>query len=429
MKLTIRRLRALEILDSRGRPTLAVEAELSDSTAAWAQVPSGASTGRHEALELRDGDPSRYAGQGVLRAVHNVESVISPALAGMDAEDLAAVDARMIELDGTENKSRLGANAILGASCAVARAAAMARRMPLWRFLGRDREPALPVPMVNILSGGLHADRNIDFQDFLAIPHGFSSFRAALEATVAVHRAAYRLLKASGYRLTGVADEGGWGPQVETNQRPLEILTQAIALAGFRPGEQFSIAVDVAASHFFRDGRYHLEAEQRTLDSEEMVVLLADWAARYPVLSIEDGLDQDDWSGWSRLTEQLGARVQILGDDLFTTHPERIERGIESRAANAVLIKMNQIGTLTETFQAIDRARQAGWLAVVSTRSGETEDAFVADLAVASGAGQFKPGSVTRSERLAKFNRLLEIEQRSGLFYPGTAVFSRFISR
>jgi enolase len=429
MKLAIRRLRALEILDSRGRPTLAVEAELSDSTTSWAQVPSGASTGRHEALELRDGDPARYAGQGVLRAVRHVEEVISPALAGMDAEDQAGVDARMIELDGTENKSRLGANALLGVSCAVARAVAAARRIPLWQHLARGRDAVLPVPMVNILSGGLHADRKIDFQDFLAIPHGFATFSAALEATVAVHRTVFGVLKESGYELTGVADEGGWGPQMETNERALEILMEAIERAGYRPGEQFSIAIDVAASHLFRDGRYHLQAEARTLGSGGMIALLAGWSARYPILSIEDGLDQDDWEGWKRLTETLGGRLQILGDDLFTTHPGRIERGIQTGAANAVLIKMNQIGTLTETFEAIDRARRAGWLAVVSTRSGETEDAFVADLAVASGAGQFKPGSVTRSERLAKFNRLLAIEQRSGLAYPGTAVFERFISR
>lgn len=429
MKLTIRHLRALEILDSRGRPTVAVEAELSDGTTAWAQVPSGASTGRHEALELRDGDPKRYAGEGVRRAVGNVEEILSPELAGSDAEDQAAIDRRMIELDGTENKSRLGANAILGVSCAVARAVARARRIPLWQHLSEGRRPLLPVPMVNILSGGLHADRNIEFQDFLVIPHGFSSFAAALEATVAVHRTVFRLLKERGYRLTGVADEGGWGPRADSNERPLEILAQAIEAAGYRPGEQVSIALDVAASHFYHEGGYELATEGRTLASDQMIERLADWARRYPVLSIEDGLDQDDWGAWSRLTRRLGKNVQILGDDLFTTNPRRLERGIALGAANAVLVKMNQIGTLTETFEVIDRASVAGMLAVISTRSGETEDAFVADLAVASGAGQFKPGSVTRSERLAKFNRLLEIEARAGLSYPGSAVFARFISR
>lgn len=429
MKLTLRQLRALEILDSRGRPTVAVEAELSDGTTAWAQVPSGASTGRHEALELRDGDPSRYGGEGVRRAVANVEEILSPELAGSDAEDQAAIDQRMIELDGTGNKSRLGANAILGVSCAVARAVACARGIPLWQHLGEGRRPVLPVPMVNILSGGLHADRNIEFQDFLVIPHGFSSFAAALEATVAVHRTVFRLLKERGYRLTGVADEGGWGPLADSNERPLEILAQAIEAAGYRPGEQISIALDVAASHFYHEGGYELATEGRTLTSDQMVERLADWARRYPVLSVEDGLDQDDWGAWSRLTRRLGETVQVLGDDLFTTNLRRLERGIALGAANAVLVKMNQIGTLTETFEVIDRARAAGMLAVVSTRSGETEDAFVADLAVASGAGQFKPGSVTRSERLAKFNRLLEIEERAGLPYPGSAVFARFISR
>lgn len=429
MRLRLRALRALEILDSRGRPTLAVEAELTDGTAAWAQVPSGASTGRFEAIELRDRDPARYNGEGVLTAVANVEQVLSPALTGMDAEDQAALDRRMVELDGTENKARLGANAILGVSCAVARAVARARRVPLWQLLAQGRRPVLPVPMVNILSGGLHADRNIEFQDFLVIPHGFSTFRAALEATVMVHRTVFRLLKARGYRLTGVADEGGWGPQAETNEKPLEILVQAIEAAGYRPGEQISIALDVAASHFYREGGYELATEGRTLDSERMIELLADWAQRYPVLSIEDGLDQEDWGGWSRLTRRLGSKLQILGDDLFTTNPRRLERGIALGAANAVLVKMNQIGTLTETFEVLEQARAARVLAVVSTRSGETEDTFVADLAVASGAGQFKPGSVTRSERLAKFNRLLEIEARTGLPYPGSSIFARFTSR
>ncbi len=429
MKQTIRRLRALQILDSRGRPTLAVEAELSSHVSAWAHVPSGASTGRHEALELRNGDPARFSGLGVSRAAAAVEQIIGPRLYGMDAENQTAIDEAMIALDGTPNKSRLGANAILGVSCAVARAVAAARRVPLWRSLGESRQACLPVPMVNILSGGLHAFRNIEFQDFLAIPHGFPSYSAALEAVVAIHRAAFDLLKARNYTLTGVADEGGWGPQFETNRMGLEILTEAIEKAGFRPAEQVSIAIDVAASHFHRGGRYYLRTEDRSLDAGEMIALLDEWSRRYPVLSIEDGLDQDDWEGWQRLTGALGSRLQILGDDLFTTDPARLELGIGLRAANAVLVKMNQVGTLTETFRVIDRAREAGLLAVISTRSGETEDSFLADLAVASGAGQIKPGSVTRSERLAKFNRLLEIEARFSLAYPGTEVFRRFISR
>jgi enolase len=428
MKLAIRRLSALEILDSRGRPTIAVEAELSNSVTAWAQVPSGASTGRHEALELRDGDPSRYAGEGVRRAVENVEKILAPELEGMDAEDLTGVDEKMIALDGTPDKSRLGANAILGVSCAVARAAAQARRVPLWQALAGDRRAVLPVPMVNILSGGLHAGRNIEFQDFLAIPHGFATFSEALEAVVAVHRATFGLLKDGGYPLTGVADEGGWGPLVEANERELEVLTEAIEKAGYRPREQISIAIDVASSHFYAGGRYHLKTENRVLSADQMIELLAGWSKRYPLLSIEDGLDQDDWEGWGRLTRRLGDTIQILGDDLFTTNPERLGKGIELRAANAVLVKMNQIGTLTETIRVIDRAREAGFLAVISTRSGETEDAFLSDLAVASGAGQIKPGSVTRSERLSKHNRLLEIEARSGLAYPGSAVFEKLTS-
>jgi enolase len=425
VKLAIQRLSALEILDSRGRPTVAVEAELSNSVAAWAQVPSGASTGRHEALELRDDDAAHYAGKGVRRAVENVERIIGPELSGMDAEDQQSIDERMIELDGTPNKSRLGANAILGVSCAVARAVAAARNLPLWQLLQGEREANLPVPMVNILSGGLHAGGNIEFQDFLAIPHGFDTFSEALEALTAIHRAAFDVIQKKGYRLTGVADEGGWGPHVETNEQALEILAQAIAEAGYRPGEQVSIAIDVASSHFYRDGQYHLKTENRLLSTEEMIELLDQWSRRYAVLSIEDGLREDDWEGWVRLNKKLGARLQVLGDDLFATNPGRLETGISRGAANAVLVKMNQIGTLTETFRVIDRAREARWLAVISTRSGETEDSFLADLAVASGAGQIKPGSVTRSERLAKFNRLLEIEARSKLAYQGRSVFQR----
>ncbi|HUG80847.1 MAG TPA: phosphopyruvate hydratase [Bryobacterales bacterium] len=425
MKLAIQRLSALEILDSRGRPTVAVEAELSNSVAAWAQVPSGASTGRHEALEIRDNDPARYAGKGVRRAVENVEKVLAPVLAGMDAEDQQSIDQRMIELDGTANKSRLGANAILGVSCAVARAVATARNLPLWQSLQGERDANLPVPMVNILSGGLHAGGNIEFQDFLAIPHGFDTFSEALEALTAIHRAAFDLIQQKGCRLTGVADEGGWGPYFETNEQALEILMQAIGEAGYRPAEQVSIAIDVASSHFYRDGQYQLKTENRLLSTEEMIELLDSWSRRYPVLSIEDGLQEDDWDGWVRLNRRLGARLQVLGDDLFATNPERLENGIRLGAANAVLVKMNQIGTLTETFRVIDRAREAGLLAVISTRSGETEDSFLADLAVASGSGQIKPGSVTRSERLSKFNRLLEIEARSKLAYQGSAVFRR----
>jgi enolase 1/2/3 len=345
----------------------------------------------------------------------------------MDAEAQPAIDGRMIELDGTQNKSKLGANAILGVSCAVARAVAAARKLPLWESLRQQRPANLPVPMVNILSGGLHAFRNIEFQDFLAVPHGFGTFSEALVALLDIHRATYETVKDRGYVLTGVADEGGWGPLVERNEIELEILTEAIERAGCRPGEQVSIAIDVASAHFYRDGSYHLATEGRVLSAEEMVDLMEQWCDRYPILSIEDGLDQDDWDGWCVFNQRLGGRIQVLGDDFFTTNPARLERGIEQQAANAVLVKMNQIGTLTETFQVIDRAREAGFLAVVSTRSGETEDAFLTDLAVASGAGQIKPGSVTRSERLSKYNRLLEIEKRSGLEYAGNEVFRRFL--
>lgn len=427
--MTIERLHALEILDSRGRPTVAVEAELRSGEKAWAQVPSGASTGKHEALELRDNDPSRYAGKGVRQAVDNVARILQPELAGLDAEDQRSLDRRMIEIDGTPNKSRLGANAILGVSCAVARAVAAARGVPLWQSLAGSRAANLPVPMVNILSGGLHASRNIEFQDFLAVPHGFATYSEALEALVAIHAKTFELIGQKGYVLTGVADEGGWGPHVPSNEVELEILTEAIEKAGYRPREQVSIAIDVASSHFYREGRYHLRTEGRVLTSDEMIDLLEDWSTRYPVLSIEDGLEEDDWDGWKQLNVRLGGKLQVLGDDFFTTNPARVTRGIESKAANAVLVKMNQIGTLTETFQVIDLARENNMLAVVSTRSGETEDAFLSDLAVASGAGQIKPGSVTRSERLAKFNRLLEIEARSELNYAGTEVFRRFISR
>ena len=420
MSLTIREIRALEILDSRGNPTVMVQVELSDATAASAKVPSGASTGSHEAIELRDGDSSRYAGKGVRQAVENITRVILPALRGANADDQAAVDRRMIELDGTPNKSRLGANAILGVSCAVARAVANSRRMSLWRYLAGERRAMLPVPMVNILSGGLHAGRNFEFQDFLAVPLGFATYAEALEAIVAVHRAARAVLEKRGYAMTGVADEGGWGPRLPTNETALDVMIEAIERASYHPGRQMAIAIDVAASHFSDEGKYELQTEGRSLTSAEMIDLLQGWVVRYPVVSIEDGLAEDDWTGWQRLTQALGERAQLIGDDLFATNPQRLERGIRERAANAVLVKMNQIGTLTETFQVIDRARAAGFRAVISARSGETEDDFLADLAVASGAGQIKVGSITRSERLAKYNRLLEIESSEAVDYLHT---------
>jgi enolase len=419
MPLTIARLRALEILDSRGNPTIQVEAILSDGASASAQTPSGASTGKHEAVELRDGDPARYAGKGVLRACANVEGEIARAVRGMNAEDQLALDRRMIEADGTEGKTRLGANAILGVSCAVARAVSCSRREPLWRTLasmGRgNRTPLLPVPMVNILSGGLHAGRQIEFQDFLAVAHGVASYAESLRAVAGIHREAARILSEIGRPAAGVADEGGWGPVLDSNEQALDILTRAIERAGYEPGAQVSIAIDAASSHFYSDGSYHLASEGRRLEAGQLIALYEQWAARYPVRSLEDGLDQDDWDGWVALTARLGGRLQLLGDDFFTTNPRRVRMGIERKAGNAVLVKMNQIGTLSETFEVLDLAREAGFQAVVSARSGETEDSFLADLAVASGAGQIKVGSVTRSERLAKYNRLLELERFGGL--------------
>jgi len=407
--LVVRNVRALEILDSRGNPTVSVTVELSDGTQATAQVPSGASTGKHEAVELRDGDPSRYAGKGVLRAVANVNDVLGPAIRGRGVEDQAALDHRLIEIDGTPDKSRLGANALLGISCACARSVAQSRRVPLWQSLPSGQTPKMPVPMVNIISGGLHAGSRIEVQDFLVIPHGFPDLAAALEGIVKVHRAAEGVLLEREYTLTGVADEGGWGPALESNQEALDILADAIARTGL--DDHFSIALDIAASHFHQDGRYHLKTENRTLTAAEMIQLLSDWTSNYPITSIEDGLEEDDWHGWRALTKKLGSRVQLVGDDLFTTNPERVRYGINIGAANAVLVKMNQIGTLTETFEVVRRAREAGYSAVISARSGETEDSLLADLAVACGTGQIKIGSVTRSERLSKYNRLLEIDR------------------
>ena len=410
----IESLDAWEILDSRGRPTIAVEATLENGVTAQAQVPSGASTGTHEAVELRDGDVKRYGGKGTRKAAANVREVIAPAVHGMDATDQATVDRHMIEL----GKSRVGANAILGVSCAVARAAAMARGVPLWKHLAGGRPARLPVPMVNIFSGGLHAGGNVEFQDFLALPNGLPSYSEALQAVVLIHASAREATERRGYRMTGVADEGGWGPPLPSNEAALELLTEAIERAGYKPGEQVSIAIDVAASHFHREGgQYDLKSEGRVLSTGGMIELLERWCARFPVISIEDGLFEDDWDGWRELTARLGAKAQLIGDDFFTTNPARVRRGIAERAANAVLVKMNQIGTLTETFEVVDMARAAGWRAVISARSGETEDSFLADLATAAGMGQIKVGSITRSERLSKYNRLLELEARAGLEY------------
>jgi enolase len=421
MSLRIRGLRAMEILDSRGNPTVEVECTLSDGTSARAQVPSGASTGRREALELRDADPLRFGGKGVLRAVANVETEIAQALLGADAEDQTNLDRLLVELDGTPGKSRLGANAILGVSCATARATAISKGIPLWQRLGEisGLRPCLPVPMVNIMSGGHHAGFNVELQDFLALPVGLSSFGQSLRAVREILYATKEILAERGLRMTGVADEGGWGPDLPSNEAALEVLTMAIERSGYRPGEQVAIAIDAAASHYHRDGAYHLQSEKRTLQPSELIDLYESWSRRFPIVSLEDGLDQDDEAGWRELTARLGSKMQVIGDDYLTTNPDRVRNSIKTNTANAVLVKMNQIGTLTETFEVVRLAAAAGWRAVVSARSGETEDSFLADLAVASGAGQIKVGSVTRSERLAKYNHLLWLERDSGLAWPG----------
>lgn len=400
----IQGVRALEILDSRGTPTVQAEVWLEDGTRASAHAPSGASTGRHEAVELRDGERARHGGKGVRQAVANVNEVLGPAVAGLDAANQKSVDAKLIEADGSENKGRLGANALLAVSCAVARAAARGRGVPLWQHLADGRRASLPVPMVNIISGGLHAGRNLEFQDFLVRPKGYANLSSALEAVTAVHRSTGQLLAERGCVLTGVADEGGWGPRLGSNEEAVSILHEAIAASG----ASMDIVLDVASTHFYEEGQYRLGGER--LSAEGMAELLEPWIDRYGVRSIEDPLAEDDWEGWKLLTARLGDRVRLVGDDLFVTNLARLERGIAERAGNAVLVKMNQIGTLTETFAVIDRAREAGFGAVVSARSGETEDSFLADLAVGSGAGEIKVGSTTRSERLAKYNRLLEIE-------------------
>ena len=410
MSSRIRTVDAWQILDSRGNPTLEARITLENGVTGSFQAPSGASTGKHEAVELRDGEGGRYLGKSVLKAVDNVRTEIADALIGLPADDQALIDRTLIELDGTENKGRLGANAILCASGAAARTAAADSGVPLWRYLAGDRSAAIPVPMVNILSGGLHAGRQLEFQDFLAVAHGFFSFAEAIEAITLTHRAMEALLAEQGFELTGVADEGGFGPRLASNRQALDLLLLAIERAGFEPGEQISVAIDAAASHFHRDGGYELRSEERWLSEDSMIDLLAEWVGSAPLLSIEDGLAEDSWEGWQQLTARIGDRCRLIGDDFFVTNPKRLERGIAEKAGNAVLVKMNQIGTLTETFEVIDRAREAGFSAVISARSGETEDSSLADLAIASGAGQIKVGSVTRSERLSKYNRLLEIE-------------------
>lgn len=410
---TIVELKAREVLDSRGNPTVEAEVTLEGGARGSAMVPSGASTGAHEALELRDGGP-RYAGKGVLRAVAAVNERIAPELIGYDALDQAGVDRAMLQLDGTPNKANLGANAILAVSLATARAAANALGLPLYRYLGGVQGLTLPVPLMNVINGGKHADNNVDFQEFMLVPAGATSFREALRMGVETFHALKGVLKGRGYN-TNVGDEGGFAPDLKSNVEAVEVLLQAIEKAGYKPGQEISLALDPASTEFYKDGKYRLEAENKTLSSEEMVAYWESWVGQYPIVSIEDGLAEDDWEAWKMLTERVGHKIQLVGDDLFVTNPARLAEGIEKGVGNAILVKVNQIGTLSETLEAIALAQRSGYNAVISHRSGETEDTFIADLAVAVNAGQIKTGSVSRSDRLAKYNQLLRIEDELGV--------------
>ena len=409
----IKGVRAREVLDSRGNPTIEVDVVLEDGSRGRAAVPSGASTGAHEAVELRDGDKSRFGGKGVLKAVSNVNERIAPAVAGMSVFDQSAIDTALIGLDGTPNKGNLGANAILGVSLAVAHAAATSARVPLYRYLCDDSPSLLPVPMFNILNGGRHAQDSTDFQEFMVVPLGMKTFRDAFRAGAEVYQALKDVLKGRGYS-TNVGDEGGFAPSLPSNKDAVEAVLAAIEAAGYRPGVDCFIGLDVAASELYEGGKYVLPREGVTLDSAQMVDYYAKWVASYPIVSIEDGMAEDDWEGWSLLMHKLGDRVQIVGDDLYTTNTARIKRGIDEGCTNSVLIKLNQIGTLSETLDAMEMARGAGWSNVISHRSGETEDTTIADLAVATAAGQIKTGAPARSERVAKYNRLLHIEEELG---------------
>ena len=416
---------AREILDSRGNPTVEADVYLSSGAHGRAAVPSGASTGEHEAVELRDGDAKRFNGKGVLEAVTNVNETIGPKLEGMDALDQLAVDYEMIELDTTPNKSNLGANAILAVSLAVARAAAADRGMPLYRYLGGPMAHVLPVPMMNILNGGAHASNNVDAQEFMVVPVGTDLFEDALRMGVEIFHALKKVLSEQGLS-TAVGDEGGFAPMLPSNEAALDAVVQAIEAAGYRPGQDAAIALDVAASELFEDGEYVFQKGDGTRRSAgEMIQLYGEWLDRYPIVSIEDGLGEDDWEGWAKLTEELGDRVQIVGDDLFVTSTERLAKGIEEDIANAILVKVNQVGTLTETLHCIELARVNGYGTVISHRSGETEDTFIADLAVATGAGQIKTGSASRTDRVAKYNQLLRIAEELDEFavYPGREIY------
>jgi enolase len=409
----ITKIHAREILDSRGNPTLEAEVTLDDGSFGRALVPSGASTGSKEAVELRDGDKTRYLGKGVLKAVANVNGPIAQAVQGLDASDQAALDRRLIDLDGTENKGRLGANALLGVSLANAHAMAASKKMPLWQHLANGRAPVLPVPMMNIINGGAHADNNVDLQEFMVLPVGFDSFSEALRCGTEIFHALKAVLKGRGLS-TAVGDEGGFAPDLRSNSEALDTILEAIGKAGYKAGEDVLLGLDVASSEFFDNGKYHLVGEGKRLTSEQFVDFLAGWAAQYPIATIEDGMDEGDWTGWKLLTDKLGDKVQLVGDDLFVTNPKIFRQGIEQGVANAILIKVNQIGTLTETLEAIAMADAARYAAIVSHRSGETEDTTIADIAVATTATQIKTGSLCRSDRVAKYNQLLRIEEQLG---------------
>jgi enolase len=420
----VRRVHAREVLDSRGNPTIEVEVRLEGGAQGRAIVPSGASTGAHEAVELRDGDPGRYGGKGVLHAVSNVNGEIAQAVAGQDALDQEGLDQELIGLDGSLNKSRLGANALLAVSLGVAHAAAATSGQPLYRYLGGASAHLLPVPLVNILNGGKHAIDSTDFQEFMIAPLGAPTFAEALRWASETFHALGKILHERGFATT-VGDEGGYAPSLANDEAAIAVVLEAIEQAGYRPGEQIAIALDPAASELYADGNYVLAREGRELTSEELIGFWAGWAQRYPIVSLEDGLAEDDWSAWTELTSRLGGGLQIVGDDLLVTNTERLARGIRERAANSILVKLNQIGTLTETRQAVEMAHAAGWTAVISHRSGETEDTTIADLVVALGTGQIKTGSVSRGERIAKYNRLLRIEEElgEGAAYAGRSAF------
>ena len=426
----ISKINAREILDSRGSPTVEARVELSDGSIGTSSVPSGASAGSHEALELRDGNKDRYNGRGVLKAVAHVEEQIAPLLIGQAPFDQQQIDARMIELDGTGNKSNIGANSILGVSLAVARAAASSKKEPLYRYLGFEDNLTLPVPMLNILNGGAHARNSTDIQEFMILPVGFHTFGEALRSGVEIYQTLKAIIVDKGFG-TNVGDEGGFAPEVTSNRLALEMVYQAIEKSGYQPGIEVFVGLDVAASEIYSNGRYNLDRDEISLDSRSLLEFYKGWVREFHVLSIEDGLDEDDWQGWDDLTRQLGDRVQIVGDDLFTTNLERLKKGIERRSANAILLKLNQIGTLSETLAAFREAKKAEWGTIISHRSGETEDTIIADLSVALGAGQIKTGAPCRSERVAKYNRLLYIEKELGnrAKYAGWDAFKHIIDR